>query len=81
VNQRHEEQYCSMLLKCLAWINGKVLEQYEVVKPVILIRTGCDPLPWPDTAYDRIHSQQRRVVTSQQQVLDPLAASTGGSRV
>ena len=29
------EQYYSMLLKCFAWINGKALEQYEAVKPVI----------------------------------------------
>ena len=35
VNRRHMEQYHSMLLKCRAWINGKALEQYEVVKPVI----------------------------------------------
>jgi len=27
VNQRHKEQYYSMLLKCLAWINGKALKQ------------------------------------------------------
>ena len=61
VNQRHMEQYYSMLLKCLACINVKVLEQYEIVKPVILSkkRTGCDPLPRADTAYDRIHSKQR----------------------
>ena len=30
-------QYYSVLLKRLAWINGKALEQYEVVKPVITI--------------------------------------------
>jgi hypothetical protein len=24
-----------MLLKCFAWINGKALEQYEALKPVI----------------------------------------------
>ena len=29
------EQYYNMLLKCLACINGKALEQYEVVKPVV----------------------------------------------
>ena len=34
VNQGIKEQYYSMLLKCLAWINGKALQQYEVVKPV-----------------------------------------------
>ena len=37
VNQRHMEQYYRMLLKCLAWINGKALEQYEVVKPVVIL--------------------------------------------
>jgi len=37
VNQRHKEQYYSMLLKCLAWINGHALEQYEVVKPVVIL--------------------------------------------
>jgi acyl-CoA hydrolase len=36
VNQKQKEQYCSMLLKCLAWINGKALEQYEIVKPVVI---------------------------------------------
>ena len=36
VNRRHMEQYYSMLLKCLAWINGMALEQYEVVKPVVI---------------------------------------------
>ena len=35
VNRRHMEQYYSMLLKCFAWINGKAVEQYEVVKPVV----------------------------------------------
>ena len=35
VNRRHMERYYSMLLKCLAWINGKALEQYEAVKPVV----------------------------------------------
>ena len=29
------ERYYGMLLKCLAWINGKALEQYEGVKPVV----------------------------------------------
>ena len=29
------ERYYGMLLKCLAWINGKALEQYEAVKPVV----------------------------------------------
>ena len=37
VNQRHKEQYYSMRLKCLARINGKALEQYEVVKPVFTL--------------------------------------------
>jgi hypothetical protein len=37
VNQRHMEQYYSMLFKCLAWINGKALEQYEVVKTVVIL--------------------------------------------
>jgi len=36
-NQSHKEQYYSMLLKCLAWINGKARDQYEVVKPVIIL--------------------------------------------
>jgi hypothetical protein len=40
MNQRHKEQYYSMLLKCPAWINGKALEQYEVVKPVKLSKYG-----------------------------------------
>ena len=34
VNQRHMEQYYSMLLK---WMNGKPLEQYEFVKPVVIL--------------------------------------------
>ena len=37
VNQRHKEEYYSMLLKCLGWINWKALEQYEVVKPVVIL--------------------------------------------
>ena len=37
VNQRHMEEYCSMLLKCFAWISGKSLVQYEVVKPVFTL--------------------------------------------
>ena len=37
MNQRHKKQYYGMLLKCLAWINGKALEQYEVVKPVVIL--------------------------------------------
>jgi len=35
VNRRHMKRYYSMLLKCLAWINGKALEHYEAVKPVV----------------------------------------------
>ena len=35
VNRRHMEQYYSMLLKYFSWINGKVIEQYEAVKPFI----------------------------------------------
>jgi len=38
VNQSHKEQYYSMILKSLAWINGKAREQYEVVKPVVTLR-------------------------------------------
>jgi hypothetical protein len=34
VNQRHKEQYYSIILKCQAWINGKARDQYELVKPV-----------------------------------------------
>ena len=37
VNQRHMKQYYSMLLKCLAWINGKALELYEVMKAVVIL--------------------------------------------
>ena len=37
VNRRRMEQYYSMLLKSFAWINGKALEQYEAVKPVITL--------------------------------------------
>ena len=47
VNQRHMEQYYSRLLKCLAWINGKALEQYEVVKPVILSKYGPAATRYP----------------------------------
>jgi hypothetical protein len=39
VNLRNKEQYYSMLLNCLAWINGKALEQNEVVKPVVILST------------------------------------------
>jgi hypothetical protein len=37
VNHRHKEQYYNILFKCLAWINGKALEEYEVVKPVVIL--------------------------------------------
>ena len=37
VNQRQVEQNYSMLFECLAWINGKALEQYEVVKPIVIL--------------------------------------------
>ena len=41
VNQRRKEQYYSMLLKCLAWINGKALE-YKSLKYVIIVQpTRC----------------------------------------
>ena len=42
VNQRHMEQYYSMLLKSLVWINGKALEQDEVVKPIVIL-SKCGP--------------------------------------
>ena len=35
--QSHKEQYYSMLLKCLNWINWKARDQYEVVKPVVIL--------------------------------------------
>jgi hypothetical protein len=45
VNRRHIERY-SMLLKCLAWMNGKALEQYEAVKPVVsLLGTAATDYP------------------------------------
>ena len=61
MDQRHMIQYYSILLKCLACTNGKALEQYEAVKPgVILIKYGPAAAPTiTDTAYDRIHSPQR----------------------
>ena len=37
VNQSHREQYHSMILKCLARINGKARDHYEEVKPVITL--------------------------------------------
>ena len=33
--QRHKEQYYSVLLKCLASMNGKAFKQYRVVNPVV----------------------------------------------
>jgi hypothetical protein len=47
VNKRHKQQYYSMLLKCLAWINGWALDQYEVVEPVILSKYGPDATRYP----------------------------------
>ena len=35
VNRSYMERYYSMLLNCLPWINGKALDQYEAVKPVV----------------------------------------------
>jgi len=46
-NQRHKEQYYSMLLKCLAWIKEKAIEQYEVVRPAILTKYGPDATRYP----------------------------------
>ena len=40
-NQSYKEQYYSMLLKCLDWVNGKALDQYEVVRrDVVLSKYG-----------------------------------------
>jgi len=67
VNQRHVEQYYSMLLKFLAWINGKALEQYEVVKHVVILsKYGPAATRYPGRIRRKIeyHSQQRRVFTS-----------------
>jgi len=36
--QRHKVRYYSMVMKCEAWINGKALDQCEVVKPVVAVR-------------------------------------------
>ena len=38
MNQKNKEQYYSLLMKCLVWVNGKALQQYEVVKPVVILR-------------------------------------------
>jgi len=56
VNQRHKEQYYSMLFKCLAWINGKALEQYEVMKPVILSKYGPTATRYPGRIQRMIES-------------------------
>jgi hypothetical protein len=37
VNQSYKEEYCSMILKCQAWIYGNARDQYEVVKPVVTV--------------------------------------------
>jgi len=36
-HQRHKEQYYSMSLKCMAWINGKDQDQCEVVQPFVTV--------------------------------------------
>ena len=68
VNQRQMEQYYSMLSKCLAWINAKVLEQYEVVNPVVILsKYGPAATRYPGRKWckiESIHPQQRRVVTA-----------------
>ena len=35
--QRHKEQYYSMSLKYMEWINGKARDQCEVVQPVVTV--------------------------------------------
>ena len=55
-NQSREEEYYSMLLKCLAWINGKTPDQYEVVKPVILSKYGQAATRYPERIRHMIES-------------------------
>ena len=63
VNQRHKEQYYSMLLKCFAWINGKALGQYAVVKPVVLLsKYGLDATRYPVRIRRMIESIRSSVV-------------------
>ena len=53
MNQTHTEQYYSMLLKCLARINGNAPDQYEVVKPVFTL-----------SKYDPLHLLIRQMIES-----------------
>ena len=63
VNRRHMEQYYSMLLKCLARINGKALEQYEVVEPVVKFsRLGPAASDYPGLIRCKIESIRRSSV-------------------
>ena len=62
VNQSHKEQYYSTLLKCLAWINGKAFEQYQVVKPfVILSKYGPAATRYPGRIRRIIESMRSSV--------------------
>jgi len=36
-----------MLLKCLAWTNGKARDMYDVVKPVVLSKNGPAAIRYP----------------------------------
>ena len=36
-NEGQKERYYSMVLKCLVWINGKPMNQCEVVKPAFAV--------------------------------------------
>jgi hypothetical protein len=57
VNQSHKEQYYSMLLKCLAWMNGKARDRYEVMKPVVtLSKYGLAETRYPEWISHMIES-------------------------
>ena len=60
VNQSLKEHYYSMLLKCVACINGKVRDQYEVVKTVVtLSKYGPAATRYPGRICHKIESIRR----------------------
>ena len=62
VNQRHKDQYYSMLFKCLAWINWKTHEQYEAVMSVVILsKYGMAGTRYPGRNRCKIESIRSRV--------------------
>ena len=62
VSQSHKELYYSMILKCLAWIKEKARDQYEEVKPVVILnKYGPAAIRYPGRISHMIETIRSRV--------------------